>query len=118
MTVGSTRDVIATEIFLPGYLGRQRADNILGLRAEERLFFGGGKKEADDDYFGYYDYYFNPDQGFGHGAGEAGPPPPRHHFMNRDGPEPEYEENEDLLHSVTGFSITDFLQSLLNLSQR
>merc|ERR1712241_108219 len=79
-------------------------------RAEERLFFGGGKKEEDEDYFtgGYYDdYHFDPHHEFGHGpAGGGGG---HHHFMDRGG------QREDFRDSVAAFSITDFLQSILNL---
>ena len=87
----------------PGGDGHRNLDNMLDLTAQERLFFGGGKDE-DEDYFGYYDYHFGPPHGDSPGPG------PSHHFMDRDGPDTDYDTN-----LFAGFSFTEFLQSLFNL---
>ena len=80
------------------------------LEAQSRLFLGGGSDSKDED-FGYYDYHFDPHFDYGYqGVSGNG-----NHFMDRD--TIDYEE-QDFSEQLANFSITDFIQGLLNLKRR
>ena len=77
-------------------------------RADARLFLGGGDKNEYDYFDAEYDPYF--DDGFGH-PGPGGP-----HFMNRDSDEG-YHQDDNFAAQLSRFSLSDFFESLLNLSR-